>query len=266
MAEFRVELEAFSGPMDLLLHLVQEQEVDVRDFSISLLLQGYLAHLERMREIDLGEAADFLVMASTLLEIKSRELLPREEVDLDRVLDPRDDLVGHLLEFRRTRDLARRLGRLWEERSALHPRGWTEKLVEEPEEEEPIDLEEIDAWGLLELYGRLARQVGLQRKFRVTQARRPIRYYLQLLLERLQRARQAAFEELFDRAEGRMGLIGLFVALLELVKRGYARCDQPEDKGRILVEWCGPDGCGVDEILSHQGGGEAPEEPRPASN
>ena len=249
MAEFRVELDAFSGPMDLLLHLVREQEVDIRDVSISLLLEGYLAYLERLGEIDVNEAADFLVMASNLLEIKSREILPREEVDLEEVLDPREDLLRHLLDYKVFREASRILGERWRRRGLMHGKGLRERVQGEAEEEE-LDLEDLDTWALLQLYAGLADQVGLNRTFRVKGERKPLSYYLSFLLERLQREKRASFDKLFDPSEGRMGLVAVFVALLEIVRLGYARCLQEEVMGPILVEWSGPKGCTAEEILA----------------
>ncbi len=260
MPEFRVELDTFSGPMDLLLHLVREQEVDIRDVSISLLLEGYLAYLEKLGEIDVNEAADFLVMASNLLEIKSREILPREEVDLDQVLDPRDDLVRHLLDYKVFRDASRILGEKWRLRGLMHGKGWREKIQGEAEEEE-LDLEDLDAWALAQLYAGLADQVGLNRTFRVKGEKKPLSYYLAFLLERLRRKGRASFETLFDPSEGRMGLVAVFVALLEVVRLGYARCFQEEVMGPILVEWTGPENCTAEEILAAQEKADLPPEP-----
>jgi segregation and condensation protein A len=188
MSEYRVELSAFSGPMDLLLHLVKEQEVDVCDLSISLLLKGYLSYLEVIEEIDLGEATDFLVMASTLLEIKSHQILPGQELDLDEVLDPRDNLVSQLLEFRRFREAAWRLEEGRKLRARMHGRGWPEKLPREEPEEDPLaELDDLDTWDLLKLFARIMDQLGVDRDYRVVPDRKPIRHYLEQLLVRLQR-------------------------------------------------------------------------------
>lgn len=250
--------------MDLLLHLVREQEVDIRDVSISLLLEGYLAYLEKLGEIDVNEAADFLVMASNLLEIKSREILPREEVDLDEVLDPRDDLVRHLLAYKTFREAARFLGEKWRERGLMHGKGWREKVQDGPDEEE-TDLEDLDAWALAQLYAGLADQVGLDRTFRVKGEKKPLSYYLSFLLDRLQKERSVPFEKLFDPSEGRMGLVAVFVALLEVVRLGYAKCLQEAALGPIQVEWTGPEGCSAEDILAARERADLPPGPREES-
>jgi segregation and condensation protein A len=101
MTDQLFELENFRGPLDLLLHLVREQELEITDVDLSRLCDQYLAALALMRELDINVAGEFLVLASTLVLIKSRAILPREEIDLSEELDPGDDLILQLLEYRK---------------------------------------------------------------------------------------------------------------------------------------------------------------------
>src|SRR5262245_11685429 len=119
-------LEDFRRPPDLLLHLVREQELEITDVDLSRLCDQYLAALEIMRRLDINVAGEFLVMASTLVLIKSRAILPREEVDLSAEIDPGDELILQLLEYRRYKTLSLALQRRAEERALLHPRGASE--------------------------------------------------------------------------------------------------------------------------------------------
>jgi segregation and condensation protein A len=120
-APFTVRLEkVFHGPMDLLLHLVREQEVEIHDIEIARVLEGYLEYLKALRDLDIELAGDFLVMAATLMAIKSRSLFPRDEVDLENDLDPRDELIQRLMEYRRFRQASERLAAGWDERARLH--------------------------------------------------------------------------------------------------------------------------------------------------
>jgi segregation and condensation protein A len=107
--------------MDLLLHLVRQQEVDIHEISIARILQDYLRHLGILQQLDLQDIGDFVVMASSLMEIKSRELLPNEAVELEQELDPRDDLIRRLLEYKRYRDLARELETRADDRARKAP-------------------------------------------------------------------------------------------------------------------------------------------------
>jgi len=133
--DFTIRLErVFHGPMDLLLHLVREQEVEIHEIEITRVIRGYLEYLRALRDLDIELAGDFLVMAATLMSIKSRSLLPREEVDLEEELDPRDELIQRLIEYRRFKEASDDLGSRFEMRSRQHARGDTDN---EPTPDEP---------------------------------------------------------------------------------------------------------------------------------
>jgi segregation and condensation protein A len=109
-ADYRVDLSIYNGPLDLLLYLIKEREMDIHDIPIAEITEQFLSHLEVVKRIDIDRAGDFLLLAATLMLIKSRMLLPRpeDEDDLDEDLDPRTDLVRQLLEYKRFKDMSRR--------------------------------------------------------------------------------------------------------------------------------------------------------------
>src|SRR5437016_2550180 len=145
---FTVHLErVFQGPMDLLLHLVREQEVEIHEIEISRVISGYLEYLQAMRDLDIEVAGDFLVLAATLMSIKSRSLLPRDTVNLEEDLDPKDELIQRLIEYRRFREASDRLGERYELRAMQHVRGVSGFV--EPAAEPELDLGEISSWDLL---------------------------------------------------------------------------------------------------------------------
>lgn len=235
--DYTVRLErVFHGPMDLLLHLVREQEVEIQEVEVSRVVEGYLAHLKAMRELDIEVAGDFLVMAATLLAIKSRSLLPRESVDLDDGLDPRDELIQRLVEYRRFRTASEDLGRRAEVRDLQHPRGASPLEVDAPEPE--LDLGEVTAWDLLGAFSRLLRETLANAPHKVAVDRRPLRFYVQALAERVKKSGQLGLRELvlsIDAEPTRESLVGSFCALLELCKLGVVRASQPEGGGEILL-------------------------------
>jgi segregation and condensation protein A len=248
---FRVDLPVFSGPMDLLLHLIKEREVDIHDIPIALVLGDYLRHLAVLQALDLTDVGDFVVMASTLMEIKSRELLPREEVSIEAELDPRDDLIRQLLEYKQYRDLSRRLDRLAQRRSRqlnpwvpIHP-----DAGRAAEEDDGIDLGEVDVWALTAAFAKLLEETGHDFTLHFGVERKDVRYYADQLLRRTKGKGEVRFADLFDRAEGRMGLIGTFTAMLELMKQGYLRAQQDVCFGEIVVAFVGDDAATVDDIL-----------------
>ena len=228
--------ELFQGPMDLLLHLVREQEVDIHEIEIGKVVDGYLAYLRDLREIDIEVASDFVLMAATLMAIKSRALLPREEVDLEAELDPRDELIQRLIEYRRFKQAAGDLEERRAERARLFPRA-----ARPPDREEPtLDVSELSAWDLLSAWTRLLRETLHGRALHIDPDARPLRYYVEELVRELKERREITLESLvremaLGEGASRQQLIGSFCALLELIKIGVARARQSGPKQDIAI-------------------------------
>jgi len=239
-ADYTVRLEqVFQGPLDLLLHLVSEQEVDIHEIQISKLLDGYLAYLKALEEIDIEVAGDFLLMAATLMSIKSRSLLPREEVDLDEELDPRDELIQRLIEYRHFKDVSRQLGDKQDERARLYPLGDKSALLGSPEEE-TIDLGELTHWDLLAAFSRLMRETMANRALKIQRDDRPLRWYVERLVGWIKGRSEVTLRQvLIEAAEGeeisKATLIGSFCALLELIKLGVVGAVQESPGGEIRI-------------------------------
>lgn len=235
---FTVRLErVFQGPMDLLLHLVREQEVEIAEVEISSVISGYLDYLSAMRELDIEVAGDFLVMAATLMSIKSRSLLPRESVALEDDLDPKDELIQRLIEYRRFREASDRLGELYELRGMQHPRGADSapEAAAGPE----LDLGEVSSWDLLAAFSRLVRETLANRPHRVFSDPRPLRFYVAELAHRVRAQKRMSLREvvaMLDDEPTRESLVGSFCALLELCKLGIVRVVQEDRKGEIGIE------------------------------
>ena len=249
---YRVQLPVFSGPMDLLLHLVRQHEVDIHEIAIARILENYLEHLKVLRELDLQDIGDFIVMASTLMEIKSRELLPNESVELEEELDPRDDLIRRLLEYKRYRDLARELEGRAEHRSRMAPLvvSTPRKKQEEKEEEEGLDLGDVQIWDLTAAFAKLLDEIGQQATMSVEVEKRSVGFYTRKLLDGFKKKREVVFSEIFDKKEGRYGMIGTLIALLEMMKQGYLRALQEDCFGEIQLAYKGGDEVTADQILA----------------
>lgn len=238
--------------MDLLLHLVKQQEVDIHDISISSILGDYLAHLDVLKAMDLSDIGDFVVMASALMEIKSRELLPREEVCVEDELDPRDDLIRRLLEYKRYRDISRRLERMMHQRSRM-----LEPLVALPRglrtndgNSDLLDLEDVEVWTLTGAFARLLEETGVGQAMHFDVSRRTVHYYTDQVLEKIKGKKDVDFLEVFNPAEGRIGLIGVFTAVLEIMKQGYMSATQPSVDGPITLSYLGPEELTAADILN----------------
>jgi len=251
LVSYRVELPVFSGPMDLLLHLVRQQEVDIHEVSLARILDDYLKHLRVLQQLDLGDMGDFVVMASTLMEIKSRELLPNETVEIEQELDPRDDLIKRLLEYKRYRDLARELDVRADTRSKQSPLVLTQPpQLAEPGDDDLLDLGEVGLWDLTAAFAKLLEEIGSQASMNIEREKRDVGYYTRRLLEVFKQKREVAFSEIFDKSEGRYGLIGTLIALLEMMKQGYLRAFQDKCFAEIHLAYKGGDDVTADQILA----------------
>jgi segregation and condensation protein A len=237
--DFTVRLDqVFQGPLDLLLHLVREQEVEIVEVEITRIIDGYLAYLEHMTDLDIEIAGDFLVMAATLMAIKSRALLPGDELDLDDELDPQDELIQRLLEYRRFKGASDDLRERWNERARILPRGWTGE-VRELRSERELDLGELTVWDLHANYSRLMRETLADRPQHLTAEQRPMRFYVEHVVQELRKTDSKAslrsLIESFEDVPGREALIGSFCALLELVRLELVDVDQEEKGADIAV-------------------------------
>jgi len=231
---FRVDLNVFRGPLDLLLYLVRKHEVEICDIPIAMITDQYLAHLAVLRELDVNAVGDFLAMASTLIEIKSQQVLPRaDEVDQE-VDDPRQELVRRLLEYKKYRDAASILeerSRQWQQRFArlsddLPPR-------QRDPAEEPIH--EVELWDLVSALGRIMRDNEASKPSNIVYDDTPIHVFMERIHARLVRQNHVSFSELFDRGMHKSTMIGLFLAVLELVRHHHARVEQNKLFGEIWI-------------------------------
>lgn len=235
--DYTIHLErVFQGPMDLLLHLVREQELEIHEIQIAHVLRGYMAYLESLEALDIEYAADFLVMAATLMSIKSRSLLSADEIDLEKELDPRDELIQRLIEFRRFKFAADVLEEARRLRERQFERGAHPELGEERVERE-FDLGELSAYDLLAIYSRLMRETQADRPHQVVVDGRPLRYYVEQLVQRLKASPNLALSAVVATFahDSREALIGSFCALLELVRLEVVEVTQPDARADIQI-------------------------------
>lgn len=222
---YRVDLDTFEGPLDLLLFLIQRDEVDVYDIPIAHITRQYLAMLELMQDLNLDVAGEFILMASTLMAIKSRMLLPsNEEVDEGELVDPRAQLVLQLLEYKRFRAVAERLGEVEEGRRQLFSRGDSAVLPEAPEGELEVGLFE-----LLSAYQQVLRQAEVRRLARPVVKLETIKIEdrIALVQRLLKTSPRLRLFELIKDAGSRLEVIVTFIAILELVRLGEVGARQP---------------------------------------
>jgi len=230
--EYRVQLDIYQGPLDLLLYLIRTNEVDIRDIPMAQITEQYLKFMELFEALDLNVAGEFLVMASTLLEIKSRMLLPPEERQEEEV-DPREELVRQLLEYKKFKDAAGLLAekaRLQEERFGRFP---VERPA--PKLDEGEYLQDVEIWDVFSAFSRLMRETYAHLPEVTVTDEVPLSQYMDELLRRLGEAGGLTFEELFAPGTGRQEVALMFVALLELTRQGKVGAEQECDFGPIRI-------------------------------
>ncbi|MDJ0974236.1 MAG: methionyl-tRNA formyltransferase [Planctomycetota bacterium] len=218
MDELRVDLAAFQGPLDLLLHLVQQEEVDIYEIPIARIADRFLeACRGQMQALDVDKAGEFLVMASQLLVLKSRALLPREtELEVEEI-DPRLDLVRQLIEYRDFKQLAGELGdRADVQRGKHQVRAVGPDRTVERGEELPL---EVDLFALVSAFQRLLRETGEDHFYAAPKERLPITHFVSEIFDHLVAVGGSlGFRELIGAKPDRSYVIGAFLALLELIK------------------------------------------------
>jgi segregation and condensation protein A len=231
---YQVRLDKFEGPLDLLLHLIKKNEINIYDIPIALITQQYLEYLSLMKSLNLAVAGEFLVMAATLVHIKSRMLLPTDdlEADEDDGPDPREELVRRLLEYKRYKDAAMQLDsreRLWREIFAR------EQSPAVPERSDEAPLEEVALFDLVDaLHGVLAR-IPNKQSLEIMAETLTVKDRMNAILELLEGRESVTFLSLFDGQGHRMVIIVTFLALLELTRLGLIRVFQGETFGPILL-------------------------------
>jgi segregation and condensation protein A len=248
--EYRVELDVFNGPMDLLLYLIKRDELDIYDIPIARITDSYVGYVNMLRELhsrdglDINVAGDFLVMAATLMEIKSALLLPKPPPELQQegssaaaeLADPRYELIQQLLEYKRFKDTAMMLERQQHTHENRFPRvpAKPEGTADEPP---PIDLDEVQIWDLLDAFNRLLQEVGLRgpRMHEVVYDDTPIDLHAADIEDRLGREGKLQLSQLMLGRKSRSEMIGVFLALLELIRQKKILIEQSDALGDIDI-------------------------------
>lgn len=230
-----VVLEHFEGPLDLLLYLIRKANIDVLDIPMAPLTRQYLVYVELMRTKNLELAAEYLVMAAMLMEIKSRMLLPRPKLGLtgDDALDPRAELVRRLLEYEQIKAAAAELDELPQrDRDFFSVSVWIEQSITRR-------LPEVSAADLEEAWRVLLREARVRQHHRITREQLSVREHMGSVLRTLRDGGFREFRALFDTSRGVSVLVVHFLAVLELVREGLVDISQSEPFAPIYVKLAG---------------------------
>ncbi len=235
---YRVELEIFTGPLDLLLYLVRRNELEIRDLKLSKITEQFQEFLEVLELLDLDLIGDFLVTAATLVEIKSRESLPRppepEEEEAIEAGEPSSELVQQLLEYRKFKNAALAL----EERAASWQERYPRLSSERPgtgKDPAADFIREVELWDLVSALGRILKQKEVEQRATVRYDDTPIQVYIERIGKQVKDAGRLSFSSLFGEERERSRIVGMFLAVLELLRNHGFRAEQMEDYGEIVI-------------------------------
>jgi len=250
---FEVATPVYDGPFDLLLHLILKEEVDIHEVSLTRIVEAYLEEIQRMQMLDLDVATEFLLIASTLVELKTRRLLPgRDDMDLDEELamwSERDLLLARLLDCKTFKDVASVFSQLTERASLSFPRrsGPDERFADLL----PDMLDGVTPTRLQRAFLRVTQpkpptSIDL---FHVAPIRASVAEALMEMLETLPKLGKVTFRQITEAIYDRIEVVVRFLAILELYKQGRVSLEQSDRFGEIEVQWIAGDDTGFEAVL-----------------
>lgn len=234
--DYAIKLDIFEGPLDLLLYLIKKNEIDIYNIPVALITEQYLQYLKMIKSLNLDLAGEYLVMASTLIHIKSKMLLPEpEEPEEEEEEDPRAELVRQLLEYQAFKEAATNLG----ERPILERDVFTRAafLPEETEKSTATEEEliEVSIFDLIEAFHRLVSRIDKKELLEIDLEKMSLTDIINDIMERLSNEKNLTFDELLGERKERWRIIYTFLALLELVKLRMVKAYQTSAFGVIRI-------------------------------
>lgn len=238
MPEYRVQLDVFSGPLDLLLYLVRRNEIDATQLPIARITDQFLEFMSVLEFLDLDTIGDFVVLASTLMEIKSREVLPQSQEDVPEDAPAEDEshsaLIARLLEYKKYKDAAQALEERAAEWQERYPRLHDDRpVIGRDHAADPI--REVELWDLVSALSRVLQKKVVEQTSSIRYDDTPISTYVEQIGRRVRSENRVAFSDLFEGTNLRSKIIGIFLAILELLRHHGFHAEQPEDYGEIFI-------------------------------
>lgn len=239
--KYNVLLESFEGPLDLLYHLIEKEKIDIYDIPISKITDQYLAHIEAMKELDLEVTSEFLVMAATLLEIKSKMLLPTQKKEKGsqqemEELDPRVELINRLVEYKKYKNASLEL----QEKGKVYAKIYYKHKEEIQYNESDIALENLNIEDLVNQYKNILKKgIKLESEINYHEIEKEeitIEESIENVLNIITYKKNVLFEELFEDKSTKYVIIITFLAVLELIKKKIITIKQEENFSDIILE------------------------------
>jgi segregation and condensation protein A len=233
---YSVKLEAFEGPLDLLLFLIKKTEVDIYDIPISDITKQYLDYVEIIQLLDLEAASDFILMAATLMRIKAQMLLPKPSIEVtEEDEDPRQELVYRLLEYKRFKDVAIGLGEKEKVAREQFPRG-SFKLEKSTYDDEYMPTGDVNLFDLVSAFKKIVEKTKKVTIHRVELLNVSLEDRIKFLQEKLNEVKEIKFIDLFDVNDDKLVLVVTFIGILELIKQKYIKITQSNPFDDIYLQ------------------------------
>ncbi len=225
-----VFLEAFEGPLDLLLYLIRRQNIDILEINVAVITEQYMSYIDLMDAMQFELAAEYLLMASVLAEIKSRMLLPRSDDQVEEEDDPRANLIRRLQEYEQFKRAAENLNDL----PRMERDNWIGS-AEPPKFQQSHPRPDVDMRELLLVFGEVLKRANMQQSHRIQREALSTRERMSLVLDLLEKKEFIPFVDLFSIEEGKAGVVVTFLALMELMRDSLIEIVQTENFGAIHV-------------------------------
>lgn len=236
LTDYRIELDGFSGPLDLLLHLVRRREMDISRIALAKIAEDFQSLLRTVEFLDLDLVGDFVVVASTLLEIKSREVLPRQEIEQveEDESEPAGDLIVKLMEYKKFKNAAHEL----ESRAAAWLERYPRLQDDRPDAKRDWSADRIkgvELWDLVSALARIVQMPDAEQETSIRMDETPISVFQERIRQRLNVEQRAEFSSFFAGEKLQSRIVGIFQALLELIRHERYRAEQPVEYGEIFI-------------------------------
>ena len=224
---YQIKIENFEGPLDLLLYFIRRDELDIYDIPISQITKDFIDVISEWKRLNLIIAGDFIVMASTLMRVKARMLIPRPELDDDGIrIDPREELINQLIDYSRFKDAASFLKQMNEESSLMTPRQFQQSINPDSADTLNLVLEDITLFDIASYFKNVMEKRPIISQFELSREPIKLEQQKEIILKRLNEKSRLSFKNLTKKIQSKLELIVTFLAILDLIRVGICNVVQ----------------------------------------
>lgn len=231
---YQIKIENFEGPLDLLLYFIRRDELDIYDIPISRITKDFISVISEWKRLNLIIAGDFIVMASTLMRVKAKMLIPRPELDDDGIiLDPREELINQLIDYSRFKDAASFLKQMNEESSLMTPRQFQQSINPDSADTLNLVLEDITLFDIASYFKKVMEKRPIISQFELSREPIKLEQQKEIILKRLNEIDRLSFKNLTKKIQSKLELIVTFLAILDLIRVGICHVVQDAIFGEL---------------------------------